>query len=117
MSLVVEWLEQLKKEEEKITRQKIEAEERLSHLPKGKEFSLTKKEYLELRESLAEFIQTSTLEQKRTFLANFIYRIIVLPDRITIRYLPPTFFKKTKGPGEDRDLLKHYVASPRGFAT
>ena len=115
MDLVSERLEQLKAEDERITKQKLESEERLTNLPEAENYELTKKEYQELRESLSLFIDEGTTQQKRLFLSNFIQSITVHPDKIVIEYTPPILSNK-KSPHDDgggNSVIG--VASPRGF--
>ena len=70
-------------------KQIIQAEERLTQLPKTEHYQMSEKEYQEFKQGLREFIQTSTIEQKRTFLANFIRKITVYKENIKISYYPP----------------------------
>jgi len=94
MDLVADRLKQIKTEEERITKQKLEAEERLLEIPQTEQYTLTTKEYDNLKQSLNDFVEEATPQHKRLFLSKFIDSITVHPDKITIEYLPPTFNTK-----------------------
>ena len=115
MDLVSERLEQLKSEEERIAKQKLESEERLKNLPEATNYELTKKEFNELRENLSLFIDEGTTQQKRLFLSNFIQSITVHADKIVIEYTPPMLSNKKSPHDKSEGNSVIGMASPRGF--
>ena len=115
MDLVAGRLKELKSQEEKITQQSLEAEERFLELPETKHYIPNKKEYQELKESLQVFIEEATPQQKRLFLSKFIHSITVHPDKITVEYYPPTFTGKKSPDSKRQGFLELDLASPTGF--
>ncbi|RJX20080.1 MAG: hypothetical protein C4575_07300 [Desulforudis sp.] len=118
MGLVAERLEELKQQEEQTIKQRLEAEDRLFRLPDTQQYHLSKKEYANLKQSLATFVAEAPARQKHQFLSCFIKAITVHPDKLTIQYHPPVFTKK-KSPGttknSGRGLSVIRLASPTGF--
>ena len=114
MDLVADRLKTIKEEEEKITRQKIEADKRLFELPEIRNYTLTKNESQNLKESLQSFVNDATSRQKRLFLSQFIQSIIIHSDKISVKYFPPIYTNK-KSPDKGQSFLELPLASPRGF--
>jgi len=112
MDLVAERLKELKAEEERVSKKKIDVEERFFEIPDTEQYSFTKKEYQALKNSLKALVDEATPQQKRIFLSKFINHITVHPDKLTIEYHPPTFRNK-KSPGlVGQELFVNAVATP-----
>ncbi len=115
LDLVSERLEEIKTEEEKNSKLREEAEERLRSLPKASHYPLSKKEFTETKKDLRSFLQKATPQQKHLFLSKFIKSITIHPEKIVIEYIPPVIGKK-KSPGQnDQGDFLVSVASPTGF--
>jgi len=106
-------LKERKKEEEKISMQRLEAEERLLQLPEVGHYTLSPKEYERLRKDRSTFIEEAPLRQKRPFLSKFIHAITIHPDKIVMEYQPPTI-TETKSPSRGQSFLEPGLAAPRG---
>ena len=111
LDLVAERLEELKAEEEKNAKRRLETEERIHELPEAQD-ALTKSGYEDLKKDLSAFIEDAPPPQKRQFLSKFIRSITVHPEKMVVEYVPPVLSKrKTPGQGGQGFSLIE-VASP-----
>ncbi len=114
MSLVADRLKQIKVEEEKNTKLRLETEERFLEIPQTESYDLRKKEYKDLKKSLQAFVEEATPQRKHLFLSKFIQSITVHPDKITIEYFPPIFTDKKSPSKKGQSFLVTGLACPTG---
>lgn len=112
MSLVADRLKQIKTEEERITSNRLEAEQRLLEIPQTEHYALTEKEYHDLKESLQAFVEEATPQQKHLFLSKFIDTITVYPDKMTIEYFSPMLTDQKSPYHKGKSFLVTGLASP-----
>ena len=111
--MVSERLQEIKTEEEKNQTLILETEERFLEMPEPRQYALTNEEYIDLKNSLASFLEEADPPQKHQFLSKFIRSITVHPEKLLIEYLPPLLPSGPKKKGQK--FLVIDMASPRGF--
>jgi site-specific DNA recombinase len=118
ISLVIEPMNALKAEKQKLEDTSKELQARLEGQPKPEAFKFDKKAYDRFMEMTDAFFKGASPDNVRAFLQKFIQKIVVLPDKLSIIYYPPIISKppKTaKGPQPTaEDLLEVTLVPKRG---
>jgi site-specific DNA recombinase len=118
ISLVIEAMNGLKAEKQKLEETSRELSTRLEAQPKPEAFKFDKKAYDGFMGMTKAFFNEAQPDNIRAFLQKFIQKIVVLPDKISIVYYPPLISKppKTpKGPQMTEDLLEVTLVPKRGL--